>query len=273
MLTLNPTTFDDLDRIKQRFMGWGFPSEKSAAWGWSWFPPPGSQDVGWVDISEDWKTAWERAYAPVYWVLVSRQTTPPQKGENMVKKLTIPLTLALVAALGLSGLAINGVAFAASSAATRLRFTGTILSVFPTAQRFMIEETNTSAQIIFRVAEGTVYKGLAGSISELKPAMKVVVIAVQGQNGAYRAISVNVVRLKFKGDINGTVTALGAKSFTLQGIDGVAYTFRVTKGTKFTGQGVSSFAGLKVGMSIRVDFTDLKTGVLRAVSVTVHPIS
>ncbi len=190
----------------------------------------------------------------------------------MYKKLLIPLTLALVAALGFSSVAISGVAYAASASAARLRFTGTIVSVIPAAQRFTIEETNTGAQIIFRVAEGTVYKGLAGSISALKPAMRVVVIANQHQKGTYQALSVNVTRLTFNGNISGTVTTIATKSFTLQGTNGVMYTFRVNKGTKFTGLGVTTFAGLKTGMSVHVDFTDLKSGILRATDVEVRSL-
>lgn len=186
-------------------------------------------------------------------------------GDIMYKKLLIPLTLALVAALGFSG-----VAYAAGASATRIRFTGTILRVIPTAQRFEIEESNTGALIVIRVAEGTVYKGLAGSIGELKPAMRVVVIATPHKNGDFEALSVNVLRLKFKGEINGTVTMVAAKSFTIQGTNGLMYSFRVNKSTKFSGQGVTSFTGLKVGMAVRVDFTDLKSGVLRAVDVTVR---
>jgi uncharacterized membrane protein YtjA (UPF0391 family) len=184
----------------------------------------------------------------------------------MYKKILIPLTLALVAALGFSG-----VASAASLVSTRVRLTGSIVSVIPAAQRFIID-TNTGTRVTIRVDDSTVYKGLAGSLSALKPAMDVVVVANQRQNGTYHAVSVNVLKLALKGDINGTVTAIGTRSFTILGEDGKTYTFHVNSNTIFRGLGVTSFSKLGAGMSVRVEYTDVKTGILRAVNVTVRAI-
>jgi Domain of unknown function (DUF5666) len=182
----------------------------------------------------------------------------------MLKKVYLPVILALVIALSFSS-----VAYAASLPAGRTRLVGTVLNVISFEKTLQIE-TTAGVRLIIRVDDTTQFKGLAGSLADLRPAMYVKIVAVPHLNGMYHALSIDVLKQTFKGTVEGTVTSVSKPYFTIQGTDGKTYDFRVVPKTAFRGSGVTSLKELSAGMAVTVKYTDLKTGLLRAVDVVVH---
>jgi hypothetical protein len=183
----------------------------------------------------------------------------------MLKKIYVPVILALVAAL-----AFSNVAYAAADstdAKTYIRRLGTISSVDTTNSTIRVA-TNQGGTMTFHVNSSTVYRGNASSFADLASGMYVNIKAEQLTSGSYLAVIVNALNTKVKGKVSGFVTAVGDSSFAILGTDGNTYTLQVTKKTTFSGQDVVDFSGLAVGMKVKVNY--IKSGELyRAQTVEV----
>jgi len=193
----------------------------------------------------------------------------------MFKKLLVPLTLALLAAL-----AIAGVAYAAarpantpdeSSAAQKLRAgLGQITAIGDS--QFTVQLKNGGEKVI-RVDADTRYvkaDGSAGSFADLQVGLWVAVAAKQLGDGSYLAVRV-AVRAKPQVDVKvtGRVTAIDTASFTIRARDGKAYAFQVTPETHFRSRRgvVKGLKDLRLGMGVGVAARDLGDGQLQALVV------
>jgi hypothetical protein len=187
----------------------------------------------------------------------------------MLKRIYIPLILALVAALTFSN-----VAYAAADSATAktyIRRVGTILSVDTSANTIRVATTK-GERMTFHVNSGTAYRGNASSFADLATSMKVNITAQETTSGYYLATLVNAINSQVKVKVKGNVTYVGSNSFTILGIDGNTYSFTITKNTTFSGYDVTDITGLAVGMTAKVIYT--KSGdLLRALSVVVTAVN
>ncbi len=186
----------------------------------------------------------------------------------MYKKFVIPVILALVTTL-----AFSNVAYAASSTTTAslTRSIGTVLSVDTAANTFRLATTQ-GTHLTVHVDASTIYRGLVSSFGGLNPSMYVNV-QTRLDHGEQLAVVVNALRQKVTGHITGEVVALHSSSFDILGTNGKPYTFDVTSKTVFSGLDVVDFSGLALGMKVKVAYTDMGSGVLRAVNVVVTKIS
>jgi hypothetical protein len=185
----------------------------------------------------------------------------------MYKKLIIPVILALVATM-----AFSNVAFAASSAIEGYSYgrqVGTIINVDTAASTIKLAN-NKGQKVTIHLDANNLYRGKASSQTDLATGMYINVKTKQLTGGVLLAASVNALKTQVTSKIIGVITAKHASSVTIKASDGNTYTYEITSRTTFSGHGVTNFAGLSVGMKIKVTYTDLSDGVLRATSVVVQ---
>jgi Domain of unknown function (DUF5666) len=185
------------------------------------------------------------------------------------KKISVPLILALVATL-----LFSNVAYAAPSApdASSARRIGTVTSVNTADNTFKLSTTRNGHPTI-HVDLNTIFRGLVSSLAGLEPSMYVNVQVKQISGGEYLAVVVNALRRTVTGHISGSVTGIHTTSFDILGSDGITYTFDVTSKTTFSGLGVVDFDGLALGMKVKVAYTNMGNGILRATNVVVTKVS
>jgi len=146
-----------------------------------------------------------------------------------------------------------------------LRVTGQVTHVYSSSFSILGTDGNTYT---FDVTAKTSFSGFdVTDLTELQVGMKVKVGYLNMGNGILRALTVTVTQLHAK--INGKVTAKDSSSFTILGGDGNSYTFQVTTKTSFSGNGVTGFSGLKIGMKVNVTYATLTDGTLRAKNVII----
>ena len=181
----------------------------------------------------------------------------------MYKKFTVPLILALVAALMLSS-----VALAAPEAKSTARRVGTIISVDTALQTFKLALNNGSKMTI-HVNGSTLYRGGASDLAGLSNGMYVNVTTTSLSSGELLATKVNVLKVVVKAKVTGYVSSVDASAFTITGTNGSTYTFQVTANTTISGKGVNAFSGLLDGMKVRVTYSNLGSEGLRATAIVV----
>jgi sulfur carrier protein ThiS len=181
----------------------------------------------------------------------------------MVKKLFVPVILALVAALALSQ-----AAFASSKTNTRvLHINGSISSVDLTTSTIRVE--TSAGKRTVHLDENTTYRGIASSLADLTPWMVVKVAAKLLPNGDFLGVTVNAIKIEVVSTVYGQVTTLTPKTFTILGTDGSVYTFQVKAKTSFSGFAVKRLSQVHPGMRVKVAYTDMSNGNRRALNVTI----
>lgn len=169
--------------------------------------------------------------------------------ENMIKRLYVPVVLALVAAL-----AFSGVAFAKSSLPIDVvRKVGDVISVDKATSTIKIDSLSGTRYIV-HVTSGTVYVGFSG-LSALKIDDRLSMELKQMSDGSWTAQRIKLIpELNEKDRQHGVVTAINASSFTIMDRQGKSFTFQVTSSTLFSGHNVPHFRDLKMGDAVTVTF-------------------
>jgi Domain of unknown function (DUF5666) len=181
----------------------------------------------------------------------------------MYKKITVPLILALVAALMLSS-----VALAAPETKSTVRRVGTIINIDTAFQTFKLA-LNNGTKLTIHVNGSTLYRGRASDLAGLSNGMYVNVTTTSLSSGELLAMKVNVLKVIVKAKVTGYVSSVDASAFTVTATNGKIYTFQVTANTTISGKGISSFNGLLDGMKVRVTYSNLGSEGLRATAIVV----
>jgi hypothetical protein len=183
----------------------------------------------------------------------------------MVKKIFVPVILALIAAL-----AFSNVVYAANKPSAHVyHIKGSVVGVNTYAMTIRV--ATPQGKLTINLDSHTVYKGIISSLSELTPGMVVNVRAKLLPNHEYLAEVVNALRSEKILQIDGQVTSISlhAMTFTILGTDGNTYTFLVKAKTTFKGHRVTNLSGLRTGMQVTISYMVMSDGRLRAVNVAV----
>jgi RecJ-like exonuclease len=149
-----------------------------------------------------------------------------------------------------------------------VKITGKITAIDTSAFTILGSDGNT---YILQVTAKTAFSGKGVvDFSGLVTGMTVKVTYRDMGNGILRAQTVEVTQLSMT--ITGHITAIHSSSFTILGVDGVTYTFKVNANTTYSGNGVTSFTELAKGMKVKVTYTELSNGTLRATKVVVRSL-
>lgn len=166
----------------------------------------------------------------------------------MFKKVIVPLIVAILLAVTISGTALA----AEGDHSELLKARGEVIAVDPAAGKFRIEESDGTV-LTFFVNEETTYKGQVEGIRDLEEGMRAGVGAYENQDGQLiaRAIAAGYPQnerpepIKAQGIIK-TVSP-GAGKFQLEKSDGSVLTVYVDSQTGYRGQ-VDSSDDLEKGM-------------------------
>ncbi len=166
----------------------------------------------------------------------------------MIKKLYVPVVLALVAAL-----AFSGVAFAKAPMSTGVvRRVGDVISVDKATSTFKFD-TLSGVRYTIHVTSGTTYMGISG-LAALKNDDRINLQVKQESNGSWTATQIKLISENEFPKAHGVVTAIGASSFTIKDRQGQSFTFQVSSSTKFGGRNVPHFRDLETGDAVTVTY-------------------
>ena len=171
----------------------------------------------------------------------------------MIKKIYVPMVLALVAAL-----AFSSVAFAKSALpAGVVRRVGDVISVNLADNTIKINNLS-GVHYTLHVTSATIYRGISG-LAALKRDDRLSMEVKQLSDGSWTADRVKLITENENVKDHGIVTNITASSFTIMNSLKQSFTFQVTSTTLFSGHNVPHLRDLQLGMAVTVTFQKIGT--------------